>query len=505
MTARINTIDAVHPALTAERDRFLTVKIGVSGRQVAAVLLAALFGAAAFPPLGLWPLALVSVCCFLYQVRDRTSAQARQLGLLYGLVYGLGTMYWIFGIFGPVAISFVALMAVYFGILATLIGMTRDLSSWVRCALAGIFAVAIEWLRGDAWYLRFPWYTVPHGLAQSPAWIALAHWLGVYGLSYVIWFIVAAGALDGRHWWLAFLLLPAVAWLLPLVTPPDRTAILIQAEDSTRHESLIAKLPAEQVNLAVLPEYAFPFSCEQALTSSHGPAVLARKLNCPVIFGSVHGTYGDAGFQNIAAVLDANGRLQGTFPKQRPVPLMLDGEPGDRRPVFAADGGVLGIGLCYDFDAPEIAGSLVRQGATVLIAPTGDLMDWGRIQHLHHELIVRLRAVENDRWVLRATSSGRSEAIDPHGVPSMDHLGIGTTGTIKVGYAHRVAFALGSYSYFLGPLAACLTILFVVQKFMWRRRRICNAIRSAPTQSKESQSDQDDAENGYRLSAVGAS
>jgi apolipoprotein N-acyltransferase len=470
MTTQLNTANVNRSAHASKRHQFLTVKIGVSARQVLAVLLAALVGAAAFPPLGLWPLSLVSICCLLYQLRDCTSAQGRQLGLVYGLCYGLGTMYWMFGIFGPVAISFIALMAAYFGILATLIGMTRDRPAEVRCALVALFAVAIEWLRGDAWYLRFPWYTVPHALAQSPVWIAPAHWLGVYGLSCVIWFIAAAGALVERRWWLAFLVLPAAAWLLPPVTAPDRTAILIQAEDSARHEVLMADLPAAKVNLVVLPEYAFPFSCEQALASSHGPAVLARKLGCPVIFGTVHGSYGDPGFQNIAAVLDGSGRLLGTFPKQRPVPLMLDGKPGDRRPVFAADGGVLGIGLCYDFDAPEIAGSLVRQGATVLIAPTGDLTEWGRTQHLHHELIVRLRAVENDRWVLRATSSGRSEAIDPHGVPSKEHLDIGTTGTVKVGYAHRTSLAPGSYGYLLGPVAMAMTGLFVLHRLVPRSR-----------------------------------
>jgi apolipoprotein N-acyltransferase len=434
------------------------------------VLLAAILGAAAFPPLGIWPLSIVSVSWLLYQLRHRTTAEARQIGLLYGLFYGLGTMYWMFGIFGVVATSFVALMAAYFGILGTLIGMTRDRSAWARCALSGLFAVAIGWLSGDAWYLRFPWYTVPHALAQSPAWIALAHWLGVYGLAYVIWLIASAGALVGPRWWLAFLVLPGFAWLLPPVTSPDRTAILIQAEDSARLESLIAQLPAEKVNLALLPEYAFPVSCEQALASSHGPVVVAHTLNCPVIFGTVQGSYGEPGFQNIAAVLDAEGKLLGTFPKQRPVPLMVDGKPGDRRPVFAADGGVLGIGLCYDFDAPEIAGSLARQGATVLVAPTGDLMEWGRIQHLHHELIVRLRAVENDRWVLRATSSGRSEAIDPHGVPSLEHLDIGTTGTVRVGYAHRTGFTPGSYCYLLGPVAMAMTALFVLQAVALRRK-----------------------------------
>jgi apolipoprotein N-acyltransferase len=364
-------------------------------------------------------------------------------------------------------------MGAYFGILTTLIAMTRDRSALVRCALVGLFAVAIEWLRGDAWYLRFPWYTAPHALAQSPVWIASVHWLGTYGLSWVIWSIAAAGALVAPRWWLGFLLLPACAWLLPAVGQPEQTALLMQAEEPSLHESLIAGVLPEKIDLAVLPEYAFPSSREQALTSSRGPAALARKLGCPVVFGTVDGgSYGEPGFQNVAAVLDAEGALQGTFPKQRPVPLMVDGRPPDRRPVFAVTGGVLGVGLCYDFDAPEIAGSLVRSGATVLIAPTGDLMNWGRVQHLHHELLLRLRAVENDRWILRATSSGRSEALDPHGVPSAESLDIGAKGTVKVAYSHRSSLASGTYAYFLGPLAACLTILFFLhQALPWRFHR----------------------------------
>jgi apolipoprotein N-acyltransferase len=341
---------------------------------------------------------------------NQPPAQARQLGLLYGVFYGLGTMYWLFGIFGPVAISFVALMGGYFGILATLIAMTRGRPALTRCALIGLFAVAIEWLRGDAWYLRFPWYTAPHALAESPAWIASVHWVGVYGLSFALWSIAAAGAIVSIRWWLTFLLLPICAWLLPAVGPADQTAILVQAEDSALHESLIASILPEKVDLAVLPEYAFPYSCEMALASRRGPVALARKLGCPVVFGTTEGSYGKPGFHNVAAVIDAEGALLGTFPKQRPVPLMVDGKPGDRRPVFAIHGGTLGIGLCYDFDAPEIAGSLVRSGATVLLAPTGDLKEWGRIQHQHHELLVRLRALENDRWILRATSGQRKVA-----------------------------------------------------------------------------------------------
>jgi apolipoprotein N-acyltransferase len=435
---------------------------------------AGLFGAAAFPPLGLWPLALVSVWLFLSLLRDRTATEARSLGLLYGCVYGLGTMYWFFGIFGPYAISLIALMAGYFGLLATLIGLTRGRPPLVRAALVALFAVAVEWLRGDAWYLRFPWYTVPHALVAAPAWIAAARWVGTYGLSYFLWLIAAASALGRVRYGLAFLLVPACSVVLTPVELPDRTALLVQAEDPLAIESLIATAPSGPIDLAVLPEYAFPFSMNRALDSKRGPTTLARKLNCPVVFGTVEGTYGDSDFQNVAAVIGTDGGLWGTFPKQRPVPLMVDGRAGDRRPIFPLprDQGALGVAVCYDFDAPAIAASLVRQGATVLIAPTGDLMPWGRIQHVHHELLLRLRAVENDRWIVRATSSGRSEAVDPHGVPSQEQLDIGAVGCVTVPYAHRTDVSLGGQAHVLGPVAGLLTVLVLLieGRRVWRSR-----------------------------------
>jgi len=91
-----------------------------------------------------------------------------------------------------------------------------------------------------------------------------------------------------------------------------------------------------------------------------------------------------------------------------------------------------------------------------------DLMSWGRVQHLHHELLVRIRALENDRWLLRATSSGRTEVIDPHGNPSQDGLAIGETGFVRLKYGHRDSFSLGGQAHILGPVAMALTLLFVI-------------------------------------------
>jgi apolipoprotein N-acyltransferase len=407
----------------------------------------------------------VSLPLFLYLLRDQDAQTARNLGLVYGLTFACGTMYWMFAIFGFFAIGLLALMAAYFGLLGTLIALTRGLSVPARVALIALFAVAVEWLRGDAWYLHFPWYTPPHALAAAPPWVSGARWLGVYGLSYVVWLIAAAGALGGPRAYAAFLLLPACYLLLPPAGEPDRKALLLQKEFGEL-DRIISQLPVTKVDLAVLPELAYLSSPEAALKERNGPAALAQKTSSPVVFGAVEGTYGAASFSNVAAVIGPDGRLLGTFPKQRPVPLMVDGTPGERRPVFEVEQGVLGVAVCYDFDAPAVSGALVRSGATVLVAPTLDAKRWTWVQHDHHALLFRLRAVENDRWLVRAASSGRSEVIDPHGRPSPVGIEFGEVGSIVLPFAHRDSWAPGGRLAFLGPAAAAGTLAFLLGRVL---------------------------------------
>jgi apolipoprotein N-acyltransferase len=445
-----------------------TVRLGVTPLQAALALGGGLLGAAAFWPLSLWPLMLASIALFLWLLRDEDTRAARYLGLLYGLAFAGGTMHWMFHIWGAWAAPLLALMAAYFVLFAMLVASTRGLRPTARAALAALFAVAVEWLRGDAWALHFPWYTPAHALAASPPSIAAARWVGTYGISYVLWLIAAAGAFVGPRAWCAFFLLPACWLLLPGDGEPDRRALLVQTEEYEGVEKVIATIPKAKVDLAVLPELAYGRSPEYALARPNGPAALARKTSSPVVFGAVEGTYGVVPFSNVAAVIGTGGELLGTFPKQRPVPLMEDGAPGDRRPVFAVEGGVLGVAVCYDFDVPAVAGALVRDGATVLVAPTMDVMRWGRAQHEHHALLFRLRAVEADRWLVRASSSGRTEVVSPRGVPSSEGVEIGPPGWVVLPFAHRDTWAPGARLAFLGPLAALATVAYLAWRALAR-------------------------------------
>lgn len=434
--------------------------LGITPRQGILAAAAAFLGAAAFWPISLWPLMLVSLALFLRLLRDQDTQTARNIGLVYGITFAAGTMHWMFLIFGVLAIPLLAIMAAYFGLLATLFALTRGFKPAARVCLAALFAVAVEWLRGDAWYLRFPWYTPAHALASAPPMVAGARWLGAYGLSFVIWFIAAAGAFRPLAY-AGFLLMPACWLLLPADGTPDCRVVLVQTEKGNI-DRLIAAIPAEKADLCVLPELAYICSPQSALSGRNGPAELARKTQAPVVFGAIEGSYGQMPFSNVAAVIGPDGQLLGTFPKQRPVPLMVDGTPGERQPVFAVDQGVLGVAVCYDFDAPAIAASLVHSGATVLAAPTMDAMSWGRVQHEHHALLFRLRAVENDRWLLRASSSGRTEVISPRGVPSEEGLEVGHVGFIVLPFAHRDSWTPAYWLSFLGPGAAVGTVVFLI-------------------------------------------
>jgi apolipoprotein N-acyltransferase len=448
------------------------LQVGVSPYKGLEAIVLASMGALAFPPFSLWYLSLLSIVGFLFLLRDTSTRESLNLGLLFGAFYGLGTMYWFFNIFATLAVPLIALMAGYFGLLGALIGSTRGKNAIWRAFLVAMFAVGVEWVRGDAWYLRFPWYTAPHALASSPPWIAGVRWLGVYGLSFAIWLIAGLGVYSRVYYLALFLLLPLGSFLLSPFQAPDKVALLFQGEEQTRIENLVKKANGSGFDLIVLPEYAYTTSVESVLKSKEGPASLAKRFDCPVVFGAIVGDYGDSGFDNVAAVVNSEGTLLGTFTKQRPVPLMSDGKPGRDRPVFPVKSDeILGIAICYDFDAPDIAASLVRQGATVLIAPTFDAISWGEVQHANHELLARLRAVENDRWFLRATSSGRTETVNPHGYPSQNGIDMGKADAQVFSFSHRRTFALGGQMFFLGPLAAIGTSAFVVWQFLIRKNR----------------------------------
>ena len=177
--------------------------------------------------------------------------------------------------------------------------------------------------------------------------------------------------------YVAILLLPACWLLLASDGEPDRARPLV-ADGIGEHRTTHRRDAGGEGRSGGASRTGLHLLAGVGSVGAKQPGNSGRQDLCSVVFGAVEGVYGETSFSNVAAVIGADGRLLGVFPKQRPVPLMLDGAPGETRPVFPMEEGVLGVAICYDFDAPPTANALVRSGATVLIAPTLDAMGWGR-------------------------------------------------------------------------------------------------------------------------------
>jgi apolipoprotein N-acyltransferase len=88
---------------------------------------------------------------------------------------------------------------------------------------------------------------------------------------------------------------------------------------------------------------------------------------------------------------------------------------GHSREPLEAGGQKLGIAICYESIFPDEVREYVQQGADVLLNLTndgwyGDSGAWK--QHLE---MTQMRAIENGRWMLVATNTGKTASVDPYG------------------------------------------------------------------------------------------
>jgi apolipoprotein N-acyltransferase len=71
--------------------------------------------------------------------------------------------------------------------------------------------------------------------------------------------------------------------------------------------------------------------------------------------------------------------------------------------------------ICYEDTAPELARRATRKGAQLLVNITYDTWFGRSVAPDQHHLIAAFRAIENRRYLVRATNSGLSAVVDPLG------------------------------------------------------------------------------------------
>jgi apolipoprotein N-acyltransferase len=166
---------------------------------------------------------------------------------------------------------------------------------------------------------------------------------------------------------------------------------------------------------------------------------LARAANAPIIVGTT-GIDKDSAAQrgydqyNSADFIAPDGHLVGRYDKMHLVPfgeytpykrlfffagsLLQDVglfDPGKHRTVFPIGGHTYGTFICYESVFGDEMRQYAKMGTDVLVNISDDGWYGDTSAAWEHLNMVRMRAIENHRWVLRATNTGVTAAIDPYG------------------------------------------------------------------------------------------
>lgn len=380
-----------------------------------------------FPPHAapvLLPFALTGLFALLPGMTPRRAAY---IGQGFGTVCAALALRWLWGMFGPAAVSLWALIGAFTAVACSLMVWLRVRLPRVPFPLlAAVAWVGIEYFRSEPMALNFAWLGAGYPLVDYSLPCRIAAAVGSYGLSFLVVGGCAYAATGQRLPAVALRLAPLALLFLPFPTAPatpDSAASfqvrLVQA-NSEDDESLfrLSQLPvASSVRLIVWPEYSY-------VSDPRPNAQLWKKLRALAVQNRSYFLFGakdqfdpknDDRFRNTAFLLDPEGNLVGQHVKNHTVHFIKDGVAGTDADVFPTPFGVLGVGICFDMDYPDVARRLVDNGAEALIVPSDNPLEWGPVQHAQHKQLFQMRAAECDRWLATADVAGNTFLVSPTG------------------------------------------------------------------------------------------
>jgi len=327
------------------------------------------------------------------------------------------------------------------------------LSRWYAAPAVAALWTGIERTHGP---LGFAWLMLGNAGIGMAAPMRLAPLVGVYGLSFVFALIAATVALlilrrpRRELAWLAVLV--ALPFLPPLPEPSagTETAVLVQPNLPEEADWMPVTIDAAQrrlvdvtaaaaesgpTNLIVWPESPGPFDYYRDASFREKVTELAQQTHAWFIFGTVAETPQGQPL-NSAVILSPDGRLVDRYDKIYLVPFgefipplfgwvnhisraaaeeAGDFVPGHRIVVAPAGEDKVGTFICYESAFPHLVRQFVKQGANVLVNISNDGYFGHSNARQQHLLLVRMRAAENRRWILRDTNDGITAVVDPAG------------------------------------------------------------------------------------------
>ena len=408
-----------------------------------------------------------------------TACQGFLLGYVSGIIWYLGSCYWVYHVmhlYGGLGVGTSALLLVafalylglyhgLFGLLLALIAARRNQLNLRALVFTPFLWVAVEMAR--TYITGFPWDLLGTTQIDNIPLSRIATFTGVYGLSFEIALVNTAFAAAflvpyaKRKLLLTASLAAAIALHAGKLQRPealnvDQAATLVQTNVPITQndwsldyfEQTLQSLEALSVKpqhdkpgspgLIIWPESPAPFW----VTDLHLRSTLAniaRATGSYIIAGTIGIEHtGDPNrrpeIYNSASVITPTGAWTARYDKIHLVPFgeyipfqelisfakALTREVGTfsrghRRVPLDIGDAKAGTFICYESIFPNEVRQFALHGAEVLVNISNDSWFGDTGAPRQHLNMARMRAVENNRWLLRDTNSGITAAIDPYG------------------------------------------------------------------------------------------
>lgn len=380
---------------------------------------------------------------------------AALIAVVHSAVLYLFTLPWIGELVGNMPYIALAIFLSLYSILLG-IGGAALLRLNYGFALFSFFYVAVEMLRSSVPFGGFAWVRLAWGQIEGPL-ANLAPWGGPALISFAV-VCVAAGVVGlarAPRLACAFLVVPLLAGLIaaqgvnrPNHTTGTVTVAAVQGNvprlgldfaaqrravlDNHVRVTEQAAQDGARPDIVIWPENSSdinPFANEDARALIDGAA---HDIDAPILVGTL--TRDEVGARNTMQVFNPDGsvgqhhykKYLQPFGETMPmreffrkitdlVDLAGDMKPGDGSGVVTMAGTAVGVATCYEVSFDQAFRTAIDNGAEILTTPTNNATFSDSDMTYQQLAMSRLRAMETDRAVVVAATSGVSAIVHPDG------------------------------------------------------------------------------------------
>ena len=413
----------------------------------------------------------------LIAISRQSAAHGFFAGLITGIVYFTGTLYWITrvmavygGLSETVAVLVNAALIAYLALFPAIFGLI--VARLARADVRLLMWAPLVWVTTELGrtylFSGFPWVLLGYSQVRVLPIAQLASVVGVYGVSALVAWVSAALALvavserasrPGAYLRLAGAVAGVtvtVIWgsvrisLNSLTLTGDAVRVGLtqgnvdQAEKWNeqhaneifqRYLQMSRQSAAGGAQFVLWPESAMPSIFGDDLVGTEQVRALARSIGVPILVGTDQIERGPASkYFNSAVLVRADGSTGAVYSKMHLVPFgeyvplrrvfffasrlveaVSDFSPGESAVLLPVGQHQASTAICYEIVYPNLVRQSVAAGSELLTTITNDAWFGPTSAPYQHFAQASMRAIENGRYLVRAANTGISGIVDPYG------------------------------------------------------------------------------------------